>query len=457
MSALWATLSLLAILAAGNAVASAVCDERDLRRGLACVLGPVTIAFALFVASLAGLPLTTPVCRATCGVAIAAGLWSSWRAHVASRARQDARSSADGLVYAIVPLACVALGVTFLALSPPANDAFSNWGLKALVLARDGTVRSPDLFEDGRFLFHPNYPLSVPLAQAFVHACVGETAEGPARGVFVLAQIGTGLVLFGALRTRVAPRVAAAAAAILVATPSFWRSGVDLRFPGSIPAGYADPMFTALVAATVATALAWAHRPTARSATAIGVCVGFALFTKNEGQPFAVAILGAAGLAFVVERLRRRATASPRTLAIAALVAGCIAAPWFAFRTELPARDENYQQQISRERVAEHAWRTPVIATAAVGEALAVDRHGLTWIALSLAVVLRFRRTTRAPIPFLLAALGAMAFVYALVFVVTPLPIVDSLATSIPRTFFHVTPLAVAALALLCDRREADP
>lgn len=456
MSWFWATFAVLATLAAGDTLARATCTDAAMRRGLAGVFGPAVIAFVLFLLSLAGVPLSPIACRLVGCVAIAAWLLRAWRTRTRAIVVPSTTSALERLACAAVPAACLALGFAFVLFVPPANDAFSNWGLKALALARDGSVRTPDLFEDGRFLFHPNYPLLVPLAQAFVHACAAGPAESAARVVFLLAQLGAGLVLFSALRTRVGSRVAALAGAMLVTTPHFWRSALDLRFPGSIPAGYADPMFTALVAATIATALAWASRPSARAAAALGACLGFALFTKNEGQPLTLALIGATLVAGLVLRLRGRPSQELRSLAAAVVVAGAIATPWFVFRAELPARDENYQQQITREKVEHNAWRGSVIVTVAVGEALAVDRHGLTWIALAVALALRIRRVARADVAFLLATLFAMTSAYAIVFVVTPLPIVDSLATSIPRTFFHLTPVALAAIALLCGPREVE-
>ncbi|MBK6941439.1 MAG: hypothetical protein IPH13_14770 [Planctomycetes bacterium] len=456
MSLALAAFAIVATYAAGDAFARALGVDRELRRGLAFLLGPAVIAFAMFALNLMGIATTTSVCRALGGVAIAAWIASMQLKRTDTDVPIPTTSALERIIGLAVPTICVGLGIAFVWLLPPANDAFSNWGLKALALARDGTVRTTDLSEQGRFLFHPNYPLLVPLAQAFVHACVGTPTEGAARGVFVLAQLGAGLVVFAALRQRVVVRIAALAAAMLVVTPHFWRSAQDLRFPGSIAAGYADPMFTALVAGVVGTALVWAWRPTAKNAAALGACVGFALFTKNEGQPLTLALLGAAVLALVGARLRGETVPKPRSLLVAAGVAAAIATPWFAFRTTLPARDENYQQQVTTERIEQHAWRASVIAAAAVNEALAVDRHGLTWVALALALVLRLRRIARAAVAFVLALLGAMTAAYALVFVVTPLPIVDSLATSIPRTFFHMAPVAIVAVALLCGPREVD-
>lgn len=456
MSIALAAFAVLATYAAGASFARALGVEHELRRGLAFLLGPAVIAFAMFALNLTGIQTTPNVCRALGGLAIVVWI-ASRRSDRPDADPTEATPSALERAFAlVVPTICVGIGIAFVWLLPPANDAFSNWGLKALALARDGTVRTTDLTEPGRFLFHPNYPLLVPLAQAFVHSCVGGPSEGAARGVFVLAQLGAGLVAFGTLRGRVPVRIAALAGAMIVVTPQFWRSALDLRFPGSIVAGYADPMFTALVAGVLGTALVWARRPTSRNAAALGACIGFALFTKNEGQPLTLALVGAAVVGLIVARGRGSSVPKPHSLLVAAAVAAVIATPWFAFRATLPARDENYQQQVTTERIEQHAWRTSVIAIAAVNEALAVDRHGLTWVALALALVLRIRRVAHAAVAFVLALLGAMTAAYALVFVVTPLPIVDSLATSIPRTFFHMAPVAIAAVALLCGSREVD-
>ncbi len=435
------------------------------RAGLAFLLGPCVVAWLLFVANLAGVPISTWSCRALAALFAAAFVArtlarSAPRPTIAPAPRDGVRARAiDSILIALIVLP-VLVGIAFAVATPPVKDALVNWSLKVKLLFEDGTVRSEDLRASQRYLFHPNYPMLVPLAEVFVCGVVGEVVDGIAKVVLAFAHFGAALVVLGGLLPSVGRRGALVAAALVAAIPHFYRSDVLYRFAGSVPSGYADPMFAGLAAGVSVAVVRWFDSRARRDLVLVALLLGFALFTKNEGQPLLAAILAGAALGAWRDRssvpLRERVSG----LLPAVFLLAAIAAPWFLFRGELPARDENYQDLLRSGALVEKLWRVPIIVQCAIQEALAVDRHGFTWpllaVALIAAILTRNGGATRlrGPEVTLAATIAAMACVYAAVFVVTPLAIIDSLVTSIPRTFFHVDAVAIVLAARLLAPRE---
>lgn len=444
-------------LLAGDAVTGllgpSVADSRTGRWAAALLLGPGCVAFLLFLLNLAGVPL-----GAIGSWTITALVVVGWLALHGRRRRRlrvarplPARAGlvADLPVWLLL-LVPVAIGLAFAITIPPVKDSLGNWSLKTLVLFEDRTVFTADFHARHRYLFHPNYPLLAPLAQVFLYGLRGAVMDHAAKVVFPLVHLAIALLLVALLRDRLPRRVALLLGALLAATPHFYRTHLDLKFAGSGPSGYADPMFAALAGGTCLLLAAWLRERRPGDLRSGAFLLGLCLFTKNEGLPLTLALGLGVGVALLLDRLRGRSLPRLAEIAVAALLVASVAGPWFAFRAGLPAEDENYQHRLSDPAALRAgAWRTPTILTFSVEEALGSDNHAMVWPLLLAALVVLRRRLLAAENLMLIIVLAAMATVYFLVFVVTPLPIVDSLYTSIPRTFFQLAPVAIGLVGFL--------
>ncbi|MBI4882176.1 MAG: glycosyltransferase family 39 protein [Planctomycetes bacterium] len=430
------------------------------RVGLALLLGPGAIAFALFVLSLCGAPLCPAAMRG-----LAALVWAGWAARAcASRRKMRPDVPASGgrrldLAFAallVLFLLPVLIGAAFALVVPPFKDSLVTWSLKALIIFQDGSVRSPDLVAENRFLFHPNYPLLVPLAQVFLFGLRGEALEHAAKIVLPLAHLGIGLALFSFLRARMSARRALALAALLSATPHFYRTDDLYTFAGSTPSGYADPMLAALCGAACLATLEWLAGRRLADLLLAAVFLGLAVFTKNEGAALAVCVAVAAAGALFLDRLRGRALPRARDVALGLFAFALVALPWAAHRATLPARDENYPERARLEVFDQHVWRVPTLAAAAVEESVSWRRHGLLWPLLLCALVLRRRRLLRRESVFLLGVIAGMAAIYFAMFVVTPLRTVELVRTAAPRVFFHLAAAVVLLAGCLLSGDEKN-
>ncbi len=427
------------------------------RLGLALLLGPGALAFLLFVLSLCDVPLRPAILRG-----LAALTWAAWgvrflatrrkvRADAPARARRHFDlASAALLVLFLLP---VVIGAAFALVVPPFKDSLVIWSLKALVIFQDGSVYSPDLVAENRFLFHPNYPLLVPLAQVFLFGLRGAALEHAAKIVLPLAHLGIGLALFSYLRPRLGARRALALAALLAATPHFYRTDELYTFAGSTPSGYADPMLAALCGAACLQTLEWLARRQRADLLLAALFLGLAVFTKNEGAALALCVALATAAALLLDRLRGRALPRARDVALGLFAFALVALPWAAHRATLPARDENYPERARLEVFEQHAWRIPTLAAAALEEGVAAGRHGLLWPLLLCALVARRRRLLRRENAFLCGVVAGMAAIYFAVFVVTPLHTVELVRATAPRLFFHLAAAVVLFLGVLLAPR----
>ena len=425
------------------------------RLGLALVLGPGVVAWLLFLWNLVGVPLGRAGSVAVV-VMVTVALILTRRRSALDPVDHESGPLAARVGLALLFAVPIVIGVAFAVTIPPVKDSLANWSLKTLVLFEDGSVFTDELKAEHRYHFHKNYPLLGPLAQVFLYGIRGEVMDAGAKVVFSLVHLGVSLLLVGALRGRLAAPLPLLFGALLAATPHFYGTALDLKFAGSAPSGYAEPMFAALAGATAILVALWLIDRRPGDLRVAALLLGLALFTKNEGMPLALALGLGAGVGLLLDR--RRGLPAPRELAIATAILVAVAGPWMGFRATLPAEDENYQEKLlDPEILADKAWRAPTILVFSAEEALGADHHGMAWPLLLMTLLLLWRRLRAPENAALLVTIGVMASVYAAVFVVTPLPIVDSLYTSIPRTYFHMTPVALALVGFLmaADRRDA--
>ena len=71
-----------------------------------------------------------------------------------------------------------------------AYDAVSNWGLKAKAIFLAGCIPENFLRNPNYEVFHPDYPLLVPLLESYIYRCIGDLREVSAKMVFPLYLVG---------------------------------------------------------------------------------------------------------------------------------------------------------------------------------------------------------------------------------------------------------------------------
>jgi hypothetical protein len=161
-------------------------------------------------------------------------------------------------------------------------DAWMNWNLHARMIFRGGTEWRT-AFSSAIPWSHPDYPILVPslVVRTWLYAGT-ETLRGPAlvAGTFTFGTVALLATALGALRGLSQGLLAGV---VLLSTPFFIQHGASL---------YADVPLGFFLLATIVF-LAFDARygtATARFATLAGVTAGLAMWTKNEGLLFTLAV-----------------------------------------------------------------------------------------------------------------------------------------------------------------------
>lgn len=455
-------------------------------QGAAYLLGSTALILLAQLMFALGVPLSLPVAGALLALAAFAGGW---------RVSREAR--AGGLAESALPPAgrllvlLLAAGSAAVTLSLPLNefDPILHFAMKGRLL-HGGELPTGEAFtaiggEVGRVMTHPNYPLGVPLLEAFAAHAGGGWSDRWVQ--FPLALWSACLPAVVALGLRgLSPAAARAGALVAACTPALyarefllhgWR---DLASAGlgeeKMLGGRGDLPVMALFGGAAAFMLV-ARRGGARAwcpAALAGLCLAGAATMKNEG----LALAGVLALALLLAALFERGRGL-REAGVALGLAALLLAPWLVVRAQLPAIDENYSEQVSLERVIHFwqndetaelspirpenygadwtdssRWRPARVARYFGLEFVDLLSWGLLWPLAALGLIRALRRPEHR---WLALTLGGGLALYALVLHVTPWFLPSLHKKGIPaRLFVHlVGPAALLAGLLAAPRSDA--
>lgn len=317
-------------------------------------------------------------------------------------------------------------------------DATAIWNVRALTLSRaDGELSGT--FAEMRNLVHPDYPLLLPAALAAQYALLGrEDMAIPQITGFLFALALGAAVFFAAARVG-SVTAGAAAAAVLWATPNFWRWAF---------AQCADvPLAYFLVIAAVAVSSQLGDRQSGRLPPSLaGLFLGLLAWTKNEGLVLAL-ILGAAVLGLQVWVHGRDRTRWSR---MAWVVAGALPALLALVLFKLywaPVDDVGRFLDGSLSRALEiERWRTVALGFwNEVNPVTGRAQWGLMWPFLGICGILigRYRSESGAAVLFLWWAVPAAYVCYFGIYLVTPYSLEWHLDTSVNRLLLQLLPLTL--------------
>lgn len=334
-------------------------------------------------------------------------------------------------------LAVLAPIVLLVCLRPLGWDALFVWALKARAIHESNGQLPFWYFSDiTRGWSHPDYPLQVPLLQAFVYDWLGaehQVAGKAVTGLYVVA----GLPLIYAATARVTGRrvFGVAAVGLVLSTPQL------LLQEGGLLSGYIDfPLAIVYCAAAIALA-AYIDSGEWRAAALLSLLLCSAASLKNEGTVLA---LGLAAVALVVMVRRRHAGA-------AIVVAIPLALTLLSWRLFLAWQHALVGQDFVRRSLPELLQRRDwvVIGRELVKELTSIGHWGLLWPVVGSGLLIGLVRpaTRRTSTVVLLATAGPVALFQAAYLFSLWGDVAAHIQSSLPRLLLQVAPLAIVGAA----------
>ena len=463
----------------GHAVVDATFRGRDLTRmerlAWSMLAGAALVPTALFMASVAGMPLQPRTVAVLLGALAFPGAFALFRPQ-AARAQIDNPGPLDWLESGGVLTVFLLVGFgMWLACAIPMNtfDATFHWAYKAKILFHTGSV-TDEAFRGvtgtvGRIQTHPDYPLLVPLLEAVSSFWTG--AFSPQASKITIAcffPLAAALIWAAARRELGRPR-AILATLFIVGTPMYLYANVFTLQPGgeggwaswqrlnqggirtgTVLDGGADlPVGVFLLGAVAMLRSGLGHNSSALLGLA-GLFSAGAALTKNEGLGLVLPTILAA---LLVSRPRRPADLVRLWPWAAAL--GLIVIPWLVVRSKIPGIDEGYAHRVFE--VFTRMERLPQVAERFIEVATNGFQWGLMWILLLALVLLRPGPALRGRAQLPMAVVGFGMALYAATILVTPWDLQILFGNQIPgRLFLHLVPTAALALGLLLPGTDPE-
>jgi hypothetical protein len=383
----------------------------------------------------------------------------SARRHRPIAGRPESRLAATGVPlqkiewFFIAAIALELSGTFFQAWLLPmeAYDAVSNWGLKAKAIFLAGGIPESFLRNPNYEVFHPDYPLLVPLLESYVYRCVAGLREPSVKMVFPLFLAGCVAILFAALRRAGQTRRSCLLFSfLLVSVPYLSEQATN---------GYADVVVTFYFGAGSLYLYLW--QTTGRNLFLVlsALLTACAALTKNEGL-----LLVGIHLVWLAVVLLSRSGISNRSklscLGLYICILAVVLMPWYRFHESLGRRND----VINSEAVSAGLnWgrlnRVGPILYHLQTQVFGPKNWNLIWILFCAAVALRRRVMLRLPAVLFVCAVGLTVAAYMSVYLITPygVPPFDvtwHLRTSASRLLIHVLSQVVFLIGLAFGEME---
>jgi hypothetical protein len=332
---LWVALAVAVVVALGYgllAVAARLgCRVRGVEGlGLAWALGAGAVSLAMLWLGALGVPLQWQAVMLTgVAVAVVALLLRARMAGTPPAPDPPTQTEATGLQKsslgfriakwaAVLVIGVQAVWVALHAIGRPLIiwDSWVNWAVKARSIFIEGGI-SPAVYADpSRAVTHLDYPLLLPLLQAWHFAWVGAPDDRIAAVVPVLYYLSLVAVVYGVLLRQVGQGVALAAA-VVVATMG--------TMAGLAAAAFAEVALATYALIAAVYLLEWMQGGSRGALLIAALAGGLMTWSKREG----VILLAALVLGVVLAHLRsRRAWGAAGAMFAAAVV---MSGPWYAF------------------------------------------------------------------------------------------------------------------------------
>jgi hypothetical protein len=441
----------LLIVGYGAAIWLTPKQAKLLRFGLSACLGPGVMGMILIALSMLGFtPTRTSIATLTILAAISI-VAAAWRKKTDAPPKFPARSRLSSvqrwwLMFCALLIA-FAIGMTaWNAFIFPTYewDAFSIWQLKAKVLYLQPMVPRPAYFSDVTLSYsHLRYPLLVPMISAGVHAMTGDYQDESGQAAFLLMFIGLGATVFAAVRERRDAIAAATTTALLLTIP------LAMRYAA---AGTAEMALDAFYGCSLICILNYQRDETRNWLILAALFSGFMTWTKNEGTAMAAINLS------IIAALIPKPFSSRKLFgdfAFLAIVAAMFI-PWLIWSHGLPRTDEDYAGHFSIGRIVSHFSDIPLILKTMGLEFMRFRDFSGFWIVLILLAITNPQQFRARPVWTLWLALLLHAAAYVLVYMITPLNLVNLMQDSLDRLVLHFTPAAALLIGLHWPGRDPN-
>ena len=311
-------------------------------------------------------------------------------------------------------------------------DSWVNWAVKARIIFLDGYI-SPAVYADpSRAVSHLDYPLLLPLIEAWFYGWLGAPDDRFAGVASVLFYLALMVVCFTAMTRGGSGKTAALAATAVIVMTSHLLGLASLVL--------AEMPLTLYCTIAGVYLVRWLEAGSLGALALASVAGGLIPWTKKEG----IVLLAVLVVATLVMNIRRRRAWQAAGAML--LAAGVIAGPWWLFITYNGIGSPDFSP-VTLETLQANIGRGRTIARTVL-DSLLGSRLSYIWpltaVGGAIIYLTQLKRVgKRVEDFFLIAALMFVGLMMATYFFSDYVPYTDHILTSVDRLILPVTPLIV--------------
>lgn len=317
-------------------------------------------------------------------------------------------------------------------------DGLFNWEIKARVAFLSGGAIPLNFYSDPtRPWTHPEYPLLLPMTEAWLYGWMGRADQAMAQLLFLfffaaaLGLLYAGVSRFGSRRAQ------AWAPPVLLMAPQLIFSG-----QGGVSSGYADFPLAVFYLAAVIFLLEYWETDDARLLLPFGLLAGAMPWVKSEG-----AILWSCLIAMAMIRVIRRR--DWRKAATAVLPGLAVLIGWRIFLLIAKPSTGEVFLPLTPSTLRDNLWRAPLIVRAVAAEMLNWRHWGPLWIVIAAAALFLIANRRRKRLVVLPMSVFLPIALYAGVYIFSAWDFLLHLNNSFPRLLTQVSLVAALIVAIV--------
>jgi hypothetical protein len=364
------------------------------------------------------------------------------RLRLGIRAEAHSPLKLAGMAILTMLLALQILVVAISAIGQPLHgwDSWVSWGMKARAIFLSGGITPTVYLDPTRAATHLDYPLLLPLVEAWLYSWLGTTDDRWVGILSLLFYLALLAVSYRALRRWSVSRSGALVPLVGIATLT--------PLAGAAGAVYADVPLAALVTLTAIYLVEWLSGAPRWTLLVAALAGGLMPWTKREGWLLVIALCTAA---FVCTRDGRRALMAAGALVFGALL---LAGPWYAFVTLNGVSNTDFMP-LTLQTFVEQFNRLPSI----VWHELLIGLEPVwNFIWLLTGALLLYRARTLSAYPSTLLPVSALLYImlFSAAYLFSAyVPFQQHVLTSAYRLLAQVAPLCILWLARESLSRDA--
>jgi hypothetical protein len=355
--------------------------------------------------------------------------------------RFETNSSGRDLLLLPVVLASIALLAIFSGHATLGGDGLFVWEFKARAICLANGVVPAQLFRDSTVgWFQPQYPLLLPLAEAWNYVWAGSCDQSQSKLFGPIYFVAISCVLVGVARRWTGHvKTGLLAGLLLVSVPLMFVGA------GSAASGYADIVLAAYYLCAVVYFIDGLKGDSTRAVALSGLLAGLCVWAKQEGLVYWVVMLCAVTVAVV--RNRRK-----HWILLWMAPGLVVLASWRLFLT-LDGTLESYDfLPFTFDTLSANASRLPDLAALAAQEMSDADQWGLFWGVVLVALLFRHASTQLGYRTSLAWFVICPILVWTGIYVFSAWnPYVEHVRNSQPRLILQTVPTAALFVSLWFD------